>query len=100
MEEKDNKLISNLQEHRKKRDELEQQSNTISEKVKEINIEDAKLERERAEYNKSFKEAVFGPDDDAAREKVHAYYTKKFKKSKAKMKQNEEENEENQEFFI
>lgn len=100
MEDHDNKLISNLQNNRKDKDELDEQQQTIVDKLGELNLTDINLDKQKQESYKSFKELVY-PDDDIKREKVHEFYTKRFKKHKAKMKpddgegdgDNEEDNE-------
>lgn len=83
MEDQDNKLINNLLNYKKEKQDLKEQSDKVVGELNNLANKDAANEKELNESMKAFKEFVY-PDDDHKREKIHQYYLRKFKKSKAK----------------
>ncbi len=98
MEDKDNELKKKLFDFRKEKASLEENSAQIVASLLQIKENEVRIDRILTENKKTFAELVYSEDENK-RNKIHQYYTKKFKKNKAKLlKQgNDEEGEEQDE---
>ncbi|CAD8122108.1 unnamed protein product [Paramecium sonneborni] len=92
MEDFDNKLIKEVLDFKKEKQNLEQQVEKILENLATLQKKEQQNDKDLIEQLKAWKELVH-PDDEQKRNKIHDYYRKKFKREMLKRLKKQQEKE-------